>query len=190
MIILKKFKFMFVSIVLVVAISFSLASLLSGCSFSNITATEDTLSYSNTCFVDCDFTGYDTKVDGNYRFMYDINTNVMYVRYEYIGGGYLAGAMTVMYNSDGKVMTYDEWYKLVSDNDFDTTYFVAVDFTGYATKVDGHYDYLYDRYSKVMYVRYEYTGVQNLETGLTPLYNTDGSVMTYENWKKLMADSK
>lgn len=51
-------------------------------------------------------------IDG-YEFMYDKYTKIMYVQYS---GGYFM-SMTVLYNSDGTVMTYNDWNNLESDND-------------------------------------------------------------------------
>lgn len=44
---------------------------------------------------------------GSYRFVYDKYTKVMYVR-----GGH---SMTVLFNSDGSPMTYDDWNNLESE---------------------------------------------------------------------------
>lgn len=50
---------------------------------------------------------------GDYEFMYDKYTKIMYVK----SSGVHYKAMTVLYNSDGTVMTYNDWNNLDSDND-------------------------------------------------------------------------
>lgn len=44
----------------------------------------------------------------DYFFFYDKYTKVMYVRYESV----YESAMTVLFNADGTVMTYDDWLEL------------------------------------------------------------------------------
>lgn len=50
---------------------------------------------------------------GDYEFMYDKYTKIMYVEYS----SAYREAMTVLYNSDGTVMTYDDWNSLEPDNE-------------------------------------------------------------------------
>lgn len=50
---------------------------------------------------------------GDYEFMYDRYTKIMYVEYS----SAYREAMTVLYNSDGTVMTYNDWNSLEPDND-------------------------------------------------------------------------
>lgn len=52
-------------------------------------------------------------VIGDYEFMYDKYTKIMYVEYS----SAYREAMTVLYNSDGTVMTYDDWNSLEPDNE-------------------------------------------------------------------------
>lgn len=62
----------------------------------------DTNNESNKYFVDVGYIDY-------YHFMYDKYTKVMYV--EYLGYRGSKG-ITVLYNADGSVMTYDDWQNL------------------------------------------------------------------------------
>lgn len=50
----------------------------------------------------------------DYTFYYDKYTKVMYVKDNYGFDGY-GGGITVLYNADGTVMTYDDWNKLEPD---------------------------------------------------------------------------
>ncbi|MCH5297400.1 MAG: hypothetical protein J1E85_07005 [Ruminococcus sp.] len=61
----------------------------------------DTNNESNKYFVDVGSIGY-------YHFMYDKYTKIMYVEYH----GNSRRSMTVLYNADDSVMTYDDWNNL------------------------------------------------------------------------------
>lgn len=89
----------------------------SGCSLSVKNQKDDSyLAETQMAEIQSDFINSETEIDdyfvevgrhGNYYFMYDKYTKVMYTQYYSLKGG--TTSLTVMLKADGKPLTYDEW---------------------------------------------------------------------------------
>lgn len=101
-----------------------IAGLLGACSIGRSNQTEDThtgvLSNVSNDASKFAFTEYFIKVGGigEYSFVYDKYTKVMYAEYFAVGG---FSSMTVLFNADGTVMTLDDWNNLEPDLSTDNT---------------------------------------------------------------------
>lgn len=108
-----------------------------------------------------------------FEYMVDHDTNIVYLMYNY---GYQCG-VTVMYNSDGSIMTVDK----LSDDSETPDIQVISRFSRYEKGgYDDSFRYIVDNNTGIVYSLYKcgYRGA------LTAMYNSDGSVMTLDDIKK------
>lgn len=105
------------AIILVTVLCGFIVAWFSGCSLSGENQKADSQSAeTQTAEIQSDFLDSKTEIDdyfievgrkGNHFFWYDKYTKVMYTQYFSPKGG--STSMTVMLNSGGKPLTYDEW---------------------------------------------------------------------------------